>query len=111
MRRNAGSSIDPGSNLSDGKISRTPLRNPRQIGGRWLQGGRRRTITTAVHAMARATVAHKDTLALAHDGARTRQGRLLRQGYAQEDQPYNHTETIPLHALPPCVGVYTCMGV
>ena len=75
-----------------------PLRNPREIGWRWVERG------AADHyhgrgAMAGATMSHKHVRCLPHGIAEDcRRSLRCRQSHSQEDPPHhNHTKTIALH--------------
>jgi hypothetical protein len=59
MRRESGPSIDHSGELIDGETSAMPLRNPCEIGWGRLERRGSGTITTAVHAVACATIPHK----------------------------------------------------
>src|SRR5262245_6943399 len=103
MCRDDGPTIDIRRHLGDGKEPITPLCNPREIGWWRLEYGRGRTITTAVHAMACATVAHKVLLPRAHGRARETRWLLRHcRCHAEECPPHDHhPKNEPLHALPP----------
>jgi hypothetical protein len=111
MGRDDSPSIDHGGELSDEEQAIMPLRNAREIRRRRLERGRSGAIPTAVYAMARARILHKHAWCLAPGGAGDCRGLLLcRQDHPQEGLPHHcHTETIPLHALPP-VRRYLCLG-